>query len=184
LTWPWQDRKHEFSWLKASTFALMVAPTVWLLYQVGTYQFGPVPLGGMTYWSGVWATALPLLAAMAKSPTMRETFLTYVQVLVIRTGHTAIANSVGKLHVRLARWLLIAQDRVAKDKLILTHEFIAIMLAVRRAGVTEAVNELKRRGLISCTRGVVTVLNRKGLEKVAGTFYGVPEAEYRRLLKQ
>jgi hypothetical protein len=58
------------------------------------------------------------------------------------------------------------------------------MLAVRRAGVTEAVNELEDGELITCTRGVVTVLNRKGLEGVARKFYGVPEAKYRRLMKQ
>jgi hypothetical protein len=51
--WPWQDRKREFSWLKASVFALMFAPAIWLIDQVETEQFGPVPLGGMTYWSGL-----------------------------------------------------------------------------------------------------------------------------------
>jgi CRP-like cAMP-binding protein len=133
---------------------------------------------------GLRMPATDFRAAMDKSPTMRETFLKYVQVLVIQTAHTAIANSVGKLHERLARWLLMAHDRVAKDKLVLTHEFLSIMLAVRRAGVTEAVNELEDKELISCSRGVVTVLNRKGLEEVAGKLYGRPEAEYRRLLKQ
>ena len=49
LVRPWQDRKHRFSWLKASIFTLMFVPAIWLLYQVGTVQFGPVPLGGMTY---------------------------------------------------------------------------------------------------------------------------------------
>ncbi|MEA2938534.1 MAG: hypothetical protein QOC56_2038, partial [Alphaproteobacteria bacterium] len=62
LIWPWQDRNRGFSWLKAGTFALMWAPAIWLIDQVRTEQFGPVPLGGMTYWSGLWATALLLLA--------------------------------------------------------------------------------------------------------------------------
>ena len=57
------------------------------------------------------------------------------------------------------------------------------MLAVRRAGVTEAIHVLKKQKLIEAHRGEITVLNRKGLEKVAGNFYGVPEAEYRRLLR-
>jgi CRP-like cAMP-binding protein len=113
---------------------------------------------------------------------MRATFLRYAQVLVVQTAHTAVANSVAKLHQRLARWLLMAHDRVETDKLVLTHEFLAIMLAVRRAGVTETVNALEDKNLISCSRGVVTVLNRKGLEQVAGTFYGTPEKEYRRLV--
>ena len=62
LIWPWQDRTHGFSWLKAGTFALMFLPAIWLIDQVATEQFGPVPLGGMTFWSGVWATAILLLA--------------------------------------------------------------------------------------------------------------------------
>jgi DMSO/TMAO reductase YedYZ heme-binding membrane subunit len=62
LTWPWLDRNRRFSWLKASTFALTFAPAIWLVHQVAAGEFGPVPLGGMTYWSGVWATALLLLA--------------------------------------------------------------------------------------------------------------------------
>ena len=126
--------------------------------------------------------ASDLRAAMDHSTTMRATFMKYVQVLVVQTAHTAIANSVGKLHERLARWLLMAHDRVETDKLVLTHEFLSIMLAVRRAGVTEAVGKLEEEELIACSRGVVTVLNRKGLEKTAGTFYGTPEREYRRLI--
>ena len=54
--WPWQDRNQRFSWLKAGTFALMFVPAIWLIHQVATEQFGPVPLGGMTYWSGLFAT--------------------------------------------------------------------------------------------------------------------------------
>src|SRR3954454_8578238 len=67
--WPWHDRAHGFSWLKAATFALMFAPAVWLIYQFEAGEFGTVPLGGLTYWSGVWATAL-LLAALAVTPAI------------------------------------------------------------------------------------------------------------------
>jgi CRP-like cAMP-binding protein len=131
---------------------------------------------------GLRMPASDLRAAMDHSTTMRAMFMKYVQVLVVQTAHTAIANSVGKLHERLARWLLMAHDRVDADKLVLTHEFLSIMLAVRRAGVTEAVGKLEEKELIACRRGVVTVLDRKGLEKTAGTFYGTPEREYRRLV--
>jgi sulfoxide reductase heme-binding subunit YedZ len=62
LALPWQDRNRRFSWLKAITFALMFVPPIWLVDQVETGEFGPVPLGGMTYWSGLWATALLILA--------------------------------------------------------------------------------------------------------------------------
>jgi DMSO/TMAO reductase YedYZ heme-binding membrane subunit len=67
LIWPWQDRNRQFSVLKAVTFALMFAPAIWLIYQIATEQFGPVPLAGMTYWSGLIATGL-LMLALAITP--------------------------------------------------------------------------------------------------------------------
>ena len=86
------------------------------------------------------------------------------------------------MDIRLARWLLMAHDRIGDDALPLTHEFLALMLAVRRPGVTDALNALREQGLISYTRGQITVRNRKGLERTAGESYGTPEAEYRRLI--
>jgi sulfoxide reductase heme-binding subunit YedZ len=72
LIWPWQDRNRRFSALKASVFALTFAPAIWLAYQFGTGEFGiyPLALGGLIYWSGVWATAV-LLAALAITPALR-----------------------------------------------------------------------------------------------------------------
>jgi CRP-like cAMP-binding protein len=131
---------------------------------------------------GLRISAQDLREAMDKSTTMRLLFLKYVQAFMVQTAHTAVANSVAKLHERLARWLLMAHDRVKSDELRLTHEFMSIMLAVRRAGVTEAVHVLEDQNLIACKRGVVIVLDRKGLEQVAGRFYGFPEKEYRRLM--
>jgi Mn-dependent DtxR family transcriptional regulator len=64
----------------------------------------------------------------------------------------------------------------------LTHEFLALMLGVRRPGVTEAVQNLKRDGLIDSRRNQIIVLNRKGIEQAAGDSYGMPEREYRRLI--
>ena len=75
----------------------------------------------------------------------------------------------------------MAHDRVPGDVLHLTHEFLSLMLSVRRAGVTEAIQALQKQKLIDARRSEITVLNRKGIEKIAGAFYGVPEAEYRRL---
>ncbi len=69
------------------------------------------------------------------------------------------------------------------DALNLTHEFLSLMMAVRRAGVTEALQALERRKLITCGRREITVLDRKRTEKLAGHFYGTPEAEYRRLVR-
>jgi CRP-like cAMP-binding protein len=86
------------------------------------------------------------------------------------------------MDVRLSRWILMAHDRIGDDTLPLTHEFLSLMLGVRRAGVTDALNAVRKQGLISYKRGDITVQDRKGLERAAGEAYGIPEAEYRRLI--
>jgi CRP-like cAMP-binding protein len=86
------------------------------------------------------------------------------------------------MDIRLARWLLMAHDRMGDGTLSLTHEFLSLTLGVRRAGVTEALNALQKQGLISHERAKITVRNRKGLERMVGDAYGIPEAEYRRLI--
>jgi CRP-like cAMP-binding protein len=128
-------------------------------------------------------SSLHLRAAIDESRSLHGLFLKYVQAFMAQTAHTAIANARAKLPERLARWLLMAHDRIPGNRVRLTHEFLSVMLAVRRAGVTEAVNDLKNKELIVASRGEILVRNRKGLEKIAGAFYGVPEAEYRRLLR-
>jgi hypothetical protein len=85
--------------------------------------------------------------------------------------------------VRLARWLLMAHDRIGAETLPLTHEFLSLMLGVRRPGVTEAPHALRNQGLISYERGQIAVKNHKGMERTAGEAYGAPEAEYRRRMR-
>jgi hypothetical protein len=126
--------------------------------------------------------ASTLRKAMDESPSLQKVLLNFAQAFAIQTAHTAIANARAKLHERLARWILMAHDRVGGNCLSLTHEFLSLMLAVRRAGVTEAIHVLEKQSLIESHRAEITILNRKGIEKIAGNFYGVPEAEYRRLL--
>jgi CRP-like cAMP-binding protein len=99
-----------------------------------------------------------------------------------KTTHTAVCNAQSRLDMRLARWLLMAHDRIGDDTIPLTHEFLSIMLGVRRPGVTEALHALRKQGLISYGRGQIAVENRKGMERTAGEAYGTPEAEYRRLI--
>lgn len=123
-----------------------------------------------------------LRAAMNESQSLRARLLKYVQAFSVQTAHTAVANARASLPQRLARWILMSHDRVPGDRLALTHEFLSLMLAVRRAGVTEAIHALASQKLISASRGEITVVDRKGIEKVAGHFYGAPEAEYRRLM--
>lgn len=126
--------------------------------------------------------AQALREKMETSASLRTLLLKFANVFMIQTAQTALANGRFKLEERLARWILMAQDRIDGDALPLTHEFLAIMLGVRRAGVTIAVNSLKKRGLIRLQRGNIAVLDRAGLERLTKGGYGAPEAEYRRLI--
>jgi hypothetical protein len=120
--------------------------------------------------------------AMAQSSTLRPCLAKYGHAFGIQSGHTAVANARAKIGPRLARWLLMAHDRLPGNTLDITHEFLAVMLACRRAGVTEALHVLAAEELISIGRRQIKLLDRKGLERTAGVYYGVPEAEYRRLM--
>jgi len=132
--------------------------------------------------SGQRMGAVELRKAMNNSPSLQASLLKYVQAFMVQTTHTAVANACGKLDQRLARWILMADDRVHGSSLPLTHEFLSLMLGVRRAGVTEALHVLENKGLIRASRGVILVRNRKGIERSAGGTYGVPEKELRRLV--
>lgn len=123
-----------------------------------------------------------LSEAMAKSGGLRALLLKSAQGFMIQTAHTALANGRAKLEQRLARWLLMALDRITTDTVPLTHEYLAVMLGVRRAGITVAIHGFERRGLVTTRRGQLTVTDRRGIEQIAGSFYGTPEAELRRLL--
>jgi CRP-like cAMP-binding protein len=100
---------------------------------------------------------------------------------MVQAAHTAVANGRGTIEQRLARWLLMVHDRLTGNELPLTHEFIALMLNVRRAGVTEALQGLDRTGLVSAKRGRIVVNDRAGLLARANGLYGIPESEYLRL---
>jgi CRP-like cAMP-binding protein len=132
--------------------------------------------------TGLRIEAERLREAMRLSPTMRLKFLHFVHALLVQTGHTALANAKARLEQRLCRWLLMCHDRIDGDEMELTHEFLATMLAVRRSGVTTAIHLLEGRGLIRASRGRLAIIDRPGLEREAGSIYGAPEAEYRRLL--
>jgi CRP-like cAMP-binding protein len=129
-------------------------------------------------------TAPKFRRAMDRSASLRGIFLKSVQAFNVQTAHTAIANARANLEQRLARWLLMAHDRVDGDDLPLTHEFLSLMLAVRRSGVTEALQSFEKQKLITHARKRISVLNRKGIEKIANGFYGVPESELRRLMSE
>jgi CRP-like cAMP-binding protein len=126
-------------------------------------------------------SAADLRDAMSKSETLRASFLRYGHAFIVQTSHTALANGRNKVEERLARWLLMARDRNDGNELMLTHEFMSIMLGVRRAGVTVALDMLEKKSLVRVRRGGVTILDRRGLEKMTNGAYGVPEAEFKRL---
>lgn len=132
--------------------------------------------------SGHRIAADRLRAAIVQSESLRALMLKSAQGFMIQTAHTALANGRAKLEERLARWLLMAHDRMTSNAVPLTHEFLAVMLGVRRAGVTVAIHSFEQRGFITTRRGELTMVNRKGIEEVAGSFYGTPEAELERLL--
>ncbi len=118
---------------------------------------------------------------LVASPTLRLFLLRYVHCLHIQTSYTALTNARLKLEDRLARWLLMCDDRVVGSHFSMTHEFLSIMLGVRRPGVTLALQLLEGRGLIRARRGEILVRDRDGLKAMADG-YGQPEAEYLRLV--
>jgi len=126
--------------------------------------------------------ATKLRKAMAASSSLQSLLLKFVQAFMVQTAQTAISNARAKLNERLARWILMADDRIDGNRLPLTHEFLSLMLGVRRAGVTEALHALESEGLISASRGEIIVRSREGIERRAGGSYGIPEAEFRRLI--
>ena len=125
-----------------------------------------------------------LREAMRQSPSLQALLLLYVQAFLVQTAQTAFVNASYAIEVRLARWLLMTQDRMEGDELQLTHEFLSMMLGVRRAGVTVTLHVLEGNGLIRAKRGLITVLDRERLVELADGAYGAPEAEYARLMAE
>ena len=130
-----------------------------------------------------WRIAVQdLEQAMARSSSLHRHLLRYAQASHVQVSETAFANANSDVEARLARWLLMCHDRVEGDDIPLTHEFIAMMLGVRRPGVTVALHVLEGMQVIRAKRGLITVLDREKLEELADEAYGLSEAEYTRLM--
>lgn len=121
-------------------------------------------------------------SAMAASPTLRGMMNRYLQTLNTQTSYTALSNALHQIDERCARWLLMVHDRVDGDDIQLTHEFLSLMLAVRRPSVTTALHVLEGNRLIRADRGWIQIRDRAGLEDFAGDAFGRPETEYARLI--
>jgi CRP-like cAMP-binding protein len=112
-----------------------------------------------------------------RSRTLHSSLLRYAHAFLNQTTRTAVANGRSKIEERLARWLLMAQDRLGSPELPFTHEILAMMLGVRRPGVTVACQQLEREGVIARRRGRIVICNREKLEKLSNGTYAA--ADYR-----
>ena len=99
-----------------------------------------------------------------------------------QTAQSALVNGSSIIEERLARWILMCRDRLDSNEFPITHDFLSMMLGVRRSSVTDAIHLLEGANLIKATRGNILIVDRDRLERAAGASYGVPEAEYRRLI--
>ena len=120
--------------------------------------------------------------ALAESPTLRPFLLRFNQSFFVQASYTALMNVRCSLEQRLSRWLLMCDDRVAGDSIAITHEFLSIMLGVRRPGVTVATQILEGKRLIRATRGNIVIRDRERLIALVDGGYSEPEAEYERLI--
>ncbi|MEI8277848.1 MAG: Crp/Fnr family transcriptional regulator [Hyphomicrobiales bacterium] len=131
---------------------------------------------------GLQLPAKVLRDAIDRSQSMRVVLMHYAHAFFNQVAQSAACNHAHSLDQRCCRWMLMTHDRVQSPQFILTHEFLAMMLGVRRTSVTLAAHNLKRLKLIEYNRGQVTILDRKGLEKRACECYAVSKREFDRLL--
>ncbi len=122
--------------------------------------------------------ARDLKRLLASHPKLHTELLRYVHVLMAQMAAAAGCLRFHVIGPRLARWLLMSQDRAQRDSFHVTQEFLAYMLGVRRVGITVAAGDLQRRGLIRYHRGALRVLDRPGLEAAACSCYAADGRAY------
>jgi len=120
--------------------------------------------------------------ALDASPALRALLLRYALAEHEQVARTAACNARHPIEQRLARWLLTAHDRAEADEFAMTHEFMAMMLGVRRPGVSLAAGVLQKAGLIRYVRGRMAITDRPGLEAASCECYHVARREFSRLL--
>jgi CRP-like cAMP-binding protein len=128
--------------------------------------------------------AQTLKAGFAEGGALQLILLKFTQALITQISQTAVCNLHHSVDQQLCRWLLLSLDRLPQNQLEMTQELIANMLGVRRQGVTESAGKLEQAGLIHYSRGLITVLDRPGLEQRVCECYAVVKRETERLLPQ
>lgn len=131
--------------------------------------------GGGTAWR---MDSAAFRRALLQSARLQQAMGRYVYVLMSQLASSAACLRYHLIAPRLARWLLMSQDRAHSDTFRVTQEFLACMLGVRRVGVTAAARALQDSGLIGYARGNMTVLDRSGLEAAARSCYATDAAVY------
>jgi CRP-like cAMP-binding protein len=117
-----------------------------------------------------------------RDPALTRTVYLYLHCMISLTGQSAACNLLHGLTERCARWLLLTHDRVGKDSFDLTHDILSTMLGVHRPAVTIAAGTLQKAGLISYTRGRITITDRSALENASCECYGIVQREFKRVL--
>ena len=119
---------------------------------------------------------------ISEHPAALKLLARYLQFTAIQLSFTALSHGSFNVDERLCRWLLMCFDRSDGEELPLVHQFISMMLGVRRSGVTTALHVIEGQGAIRATRGRIQLRDRAKLEELTAGSYGVPEREYQRLL--
>ena len=122
------------------------------------------------------------MTLVGQLPDLRQHSLLFLRAFMIQTAQTAVANGCAQLSERLARCLVMLNDLVEDDVLAITHDYISVMLSVRRPGVSIALKALEKANLIAIKRGLIAIKGRDGLIAKANGLYGATEREYDRLL--